>query len=75
MSEEWINTYDAVFFITISTLLFTCFGLSIKYCLKSRCDTINLCYGLISVHRDVKIEEELEMRAMDLGVKDDESKE
>jgi hypothetical protein len=75
MSEEWINTYDAVFFITISTLLFGCFGLIIKYCLKSRCDTINLCYGLISVHRDVKIEEELEMRAMDLGVKDDESKE
>ena len=72
---EWIDTYDGVFFITISTLLFTCFGLVIKYCLKSRCDTINLCYGLISVHRDVKIEEELEMRAMDLGVKDDESKE
>ena len=75
MSEEWINTYDAVFFLTISTLLFGCFSLIIKYCLKSRCDTINLCYGLISVHRDVKIEEELEMRAMDLGVKDDESKE
>ena len=75
MGEEWINTFDAVFFITISTLLFGCFTLSIRYCLKSRCDTINLCYGLISVHRDVKIEEELEMRAMDLGVKDDESKE
>ena len=56
-------------------LLFGCFGVVIKYCLKSRCDTINLCYGLISVHRDVKIEEELEMRAMDLGIKDDESKE
>ena len=75
MSDAWINTFDGVFFITISTLLFGCFGLSIRYCLKSRCDTINLCYGLISVHRDVKIEEELEMRAMDLGVKDDESKE
>ena len=75
MGEEWINTFDAVFFITISTLLFGCIGLTIRYCLKSRCDTINLCYGLISVHRDVKSEEELEMRAMDLGVKDDESKE
>ena len=75
MSDAWINTFDGVFFITISTLLFGCFGLSIRYCLKSRCDTINLCYGLISVHRDVKTEEEIEIRRMELGIKDDESKE
>ena len=29
-------------FITISTLLFGCFGLVIKYCLKSKCDNIKL---------------------------------
>ena len=56
---EWIDTYDGVFFITISTLLFGCLGLCIKYCLRSKCDNINLCFGLITVHRDVKTEEEL----------------
>jgi hypothetical protein len=71
MSEEWINTYDAVFFVTISTLLFGCFGLSIKYLLKSKCDNVNLCYGLIKVHRNVKVEEELEMKKLELGIKDD----
>jgi hypothetical protein len=75
MSSDWISTFDGVFFITISTLLFGCFGVVIKYCLKSRCDTINLCYGMINIHRDVKIEEELEMRKIELGIKDDESKE
>ena len=71
MSDEWIEIYDGVFFITISTLLFGCIGLSIKYLLKSKCDNVNLCYGLIKVHRNVKVEEELEMKKLELGIKDD----
>ena len=68
---EWIEIYDGVFFITISTLLFGCIGLSIKYLLKSKCDNVNLCYGLIKVHRNVKVEEELELKKLELGIKDD----
>ena len=68
---DWIEIYDAVFFITIGTLLFGCIGLSIKYLLKSKCDNVNLCYGLIKVHRNVKVEEELEMKKIELGIKDD----
>ena len=48
-----------------------CIGLSIKYLLKSKCDNVNLCYGLIKVHRNVKVEEELEMKKIELGIKDD----
>ena len=73
---EWIDTYDAVFFITISTLLFGCFGLVIKYCLRSKCVNINLCFGLITVHRNVELEVQEEMKKLELGIKDDdESKE
>ena len=69
--SDWIEIYDGVFFITIGTLLFGCIGLSIKYLLKSKCDNVNLCYGLIKVHRNVKVEEELEMKKLELGIKDD----
>ena len=69
--SDWIEIYDGVFFITISTLLFGCIGLSIKYLLKSKCDNVNLCYGLIKVHRNVKVEEELELKKLELGIKDD----
>ena len=73
---DWIEIYDGVFFITIGSLLFGCIGLSIKYLLKSKCDNVNLCYGLIKVHRNVKVEEELEMKKIEVGIKDDdESKE
>jgi hypothetical protein len=73
--SDWIDTFDAVFFVTISTLLFGCFGVLIKYCLRSKCDDVNLCFGLITVHRNVELEAQEEMKAMELGIKDDESKE
>ena len=77
--SDWIDTFDAVFFVTISTLLFGCFGVLIKYCLKSRCDNVSLCFGFITVHRDVKTEEEIEIRRMELQrtrseTEDDENK-
>jgi len=70
---DWIQTYDAVFFVTISTLVCGSFGLVIRYCLKSKCDEINLCFGLIKVHRDVKAEVDEEMKEMEFGISDSEN--
>ena len=71
--SDWIQTYDAVFFVTISTLICGSFGLVVRYCLKSKCDEVNLCFGLIKVHRDVKAELEEEMKEMELGISDSEN--
>ena len=73
---DWIDTFNAVFFITISSLVFGCFGLVIRYCLKSKCDNVKICFGLITVHRNVELEVEEEMKELELGIKDedDESK-
>jgi hypothetical protein len=66
MSDDWINTFDAVFFLTIGSLVFGCFGLVIRYCLLSKCDNVNLCFGLITVHRNVELEVEEEMKELEL---------
>ena len=66
MSDEWITTFDAVFFLTIGSLVFGCFGLVIRYALKSKCDNVNLCFGLITIHRNVELEAEEEMKEMEL---------
>ena len=63
--NDWINVFDGVFFITISTIVF---GLSIKYCLKSKCENISLCFGLFTVHRRVDLEVQEEMRENDTGI-------
>ena len=62
-------------FLAIGSLLLSALALSAKYCLKSKCDNINLCFGLITVHRNVELEAQEEMKEMELGIKDDESKE
>ena len=70
MGDEWITTFDAVFFLTIGSLVCGGFALVIKHYLKSKCDNVNLCFGLITVHRNVELETEEEMKELELGVKD-----
>lgn len=40
-------------------------GLSIRYCFKSKCEDVSLCFGLIKIHRDTESEvkaEEIEIK-------------
>jgi hypothetical protein len=53
---SWIETYNDVFFITIGTLTFSFLGVVIKSMLASKCDRVNLCWGLINIHREVALE-------------------
>lgn len=48
---------DAVFWTGIATMTFAFLGLIIKSCLSSKCDKVNLCCGLINIHRAVELEE------------------
>ena len=72
MSEQWMSNFDGVFFITIASLVCGAFGLVIRYCLKSRCDNVNLCFGLIAIHRNVELESIEEIRKIENGVNDEE---
>ena len=71
--SDWYTEFNAVFWITISTLVCGSFGLVIRYCLKSKCDDVKLCCGLIAIHRDVKLEVEEEIKEMELGIKNEEA--
>ena len=74
---SWIETYDAVFFISLATILVGAFGVSAKYCLKSKCEHFSCCYGLFTIDRRVDLEVQEEIRALELGIKegDEEKKE
>jgi hypothetical protein len=71
---SWIQTYDAVFFISLATILVGAFGVSAKYCLKSKCEHFSCCYGLFTIDRRVDLEVQEEIRALELGI-DEEKKE
>lgn len=53
---DWTETFNDVFFISIGTTLFLFLGTLVKYGFRSKCDNIELCYGLIKVHRRVELE-------------------
>ena len=72
MSNEIWVTFDGVFFITIASLVCGAFGLVIRYCLKSRCDNVNFCFGLITIQRNVELESMEQIRKIENGIKEEE---
>ena len=53
---DWYNTFDAVFFTGIATMVVGLCGLAIKYGFASKCDNVQLCCGLLKIHRSVNLE-------------------
>ena len=49
------------FWITISGIISGFVGLTVKMCLRSKCEDVNLCYGMFAIHRNVEVEEDIEM--------------
>ena len=66
----WMDTYDAVFFISIGTMIVGLMALIIRFCIKSKCEHFSLCFGLITVDRRVDLEVQEEMHKIDKGIDD-----
>ena len=62
----WYYYFDDVFFITMGGLVIGVMGLSIRYCYKMKIKDLELCWGCISIKRDVRGEEQLDEHKMDL---------
>ena len=62
----WIDTFDAVFFISVATILAGLAKYSFDKCLQSKCENFSFCFGLFSVHRRVDLEVQEELRALEL---------
>jgi hypothetical protein len=52
----WYSTFDSVFWITLSGIITGSIGLCIRYSLKSKCDLVKVCWGLLEIHRNVELE-------------------
>jgi len=71
---EWIREFNGVFFLSMATILAGSFGLSVRYCLRSKCEHFSVLCGLIKIDRRVDLETSVEMKQLELGVSDDEEK-
>jgi hypothetical protein len=57
---SWTDEFNAVFFSSIASLFFLFLGSLVKYAFKSKCDNVNLCCGLVNIHRAVELESDIE---------------
>ena len=54
----WYTVFNDVFWISVATLTFSFLGVVIKSMLASKCDNVNICFGLLTIHRRVELEEQ-----------------
>lgn len=59
MNEDMNST----FWISFVSIVTGVIVISVKYCLKSKCDNVDIC-GLIKIHRNTQEETKLEEEAM-----------
>lgn len=57
---NWMDTFNAAFFLTISTILIGFLSLAIRTCLKSKCEDFSCCWGLVRIERRVDLEANIE---------------
>ena len=62
------NSYNSVFFLSLAGMVFGFFGVIIRYALKSKCENVNLCWGLISVDRNTNGELKEEKLEIENGI-------
>jgi hypothetical protein len=68
---SWIQEFNGVFFLSLATILAGAVGLSFRYCFKSKCENFSICCGLLSVDRRVDLETSLDMKALEMGIRED----
>jgi hypothetical protein len=68
------DTFDGIFWISLTTILVGALGMTAKYCLKSKCERFNCCFGAFEIQRRVDLETQEEIRLAELGINEDEEK-
>ena len=64
---RFTDIYDATFFLAVGSLLVSALTLTAKYCLKSKCEHFNLCWGLINIDRRVDLETQVDLQQIETG--------
>lgn len=64
---SWIDTYDATFFLAVGSIVLSALTISIKYCLKSKCEHFTLFWGLVKIDRRVDLETQIDLKEIEGG--------
>jgi hypothetical protein len=62
-NEQWYNTeFGGEFWLAIATATFGFFGLALRACLKSKCQSVKVCFGLYECERLPQVDDDAKIR-------------
>ena len=59
---------NGVWLLTAGGMLFGFLGLILRYAYKTKCDNIDICWGLVKIHRDIQTEATIERAQIENGI-------
>ena len=62
------NQFNGAFWISFVGLILSFLGGLSMYCLKSKCKTCSICFGLIKIERDVQAENDEEKMELEHNI-------
>ena len=55
-----LTNFNSTFFLSLATMTFGFCAGALGYALKSKCNSVKLCYGCLEIERDVELEADIE---------------
>jgi hypothetical protein len=59
---------NGVWLLTAGGMLFGFLGVILRYAYKTKCEHINICWGLVKIHRDIQTEATIERAQIENGI-------
>ena len=60
--SEWMNTFDSAFWLTMGGMIIGLVGMVLRSCYQSKCEDVRLCFGMVTVHRNIIAEEDIDIQ-------------
>jgi hypothetical protein len=67
---SWTSVYDGVFFLSLATIIAGSFGLSVRYCLRSKCEHSKVCWDIVDIDRHVDLETTIDLKEIETNKQD-----
>ena len=59
---------NGVWLLTAGGMLFGFLGVILRYAYKTKCEHIDICWGLVKIHRDIRTEATIERTQIENGI-------
>lgn len=57
---NFYDEFNATFWLSLGTMVLGSLAICLRYAYQSKCENINICFGLLNIHRNIEAEVEID---------------